>query len=341
MDDFNINSLVESKNEWCMRLLNILTPSLIKGIKSIFDEAFELCQTNDNEEKYLMTFQNLLNNIPKWTDEIVKIETDRIIEFTGCNYLEDLLSCVHIVQLKSLTCARAGLKQKKIDINIPNIYQFIHKTYILLARKIYVNVYLFEKDIRPLEIQKNNRELELLTKEAILNSIRDSIPLELILKNYLDESQETDVVVEEKREEVIDKEAIEMQKEKELEKIKNEIRAELKQEEANKLADVNKDLNNINNESIANESIVNESIANESNSNETNSNKAIVNETIANEAIDNELDDNLSNYSDDKSETLKISDLNLDLEIKDLDDNDLFTNELVDEPEINLDIEEL
>jgi len=331
MDDFNINSLVESKNEWSMRLLNILTPSLIKGIKSIFDEAFELCQTNDNEEKYLMTFQNLLNNIPKWTDEIVKVETDRIIEFTGCNYLEDLLSCVHIVQLKSLTCARAGLKQKKIDINIPNIYQFIHKTYILLARKIYINVYLFEKDIKPLEIQKNNRELELITKEAILNSIRDSIPLELILKNYLDESQETDVVVEEKREEVIDKEAIEIQKEKELKKIKNEIRSELKQEEANKLADVNKDLNNINNESIANESIANESIANES----------ITNEAITNEAIENELDDSLSNYSDDKSETLKISDLNLDLDIKDLDDMDLFTNELENEPEINLDIEEL
>ena len=55
----------------------------------------------------------------------------------------------------------------------------------------------------------------------------------------------------------------------------------------------------------------------------------------------NPLYDNESNYSDDKSETLKISDLSLDLDIKDLDDTDLFTNELLNEPEINLDIEEL
>ena len=233
MDDFNVSSLIESKNEWCARFLNIVTPSLIEGIKSVFDEAFLICQTNDNEEKYLMTFQNLLNNIPKWSDEIVKSETDRIISSTGCNYLEDLLSCVHIIQLKSLTCARVGITQKKIDINIPNIYQFIHKTYIILARKIYVNVYLFEKDIKPLDIQKNNRELELITKESILNSIRESIPIELLLKKYLDESEETDVTVEEKREEVIDKEAIEVQREKAVEEIKEKLKNELPEKKQN------------------------------------------------------------------------------------------------------------
>ena len=244
MDDFNVSSLIESKNEWCARLLNIVTPSLIEGIKSVFDEAFLICQTNDNEEKYLMTFQNLLNNIPKWSDEIVKTETDRIISSTGCNYLEDLLACVHIIQLKSLTCARVGITQKKIDINIPNIYQFIHKTYIILARKIYVNVYLFEKDIKPLEIQKNNRELELITKEAILNSIRESIPIESLLKKYLDESEETDVTVEEKREEVIDKEAIEHEREKTVAKIKEKLKSELPEKsEKNELQAIYKDIN--------------------------------------------------------------------------------------------------
>ena len=141
-----------------------------------------------------------------------------------------------------MTCARVGITQKKIDINIPNIYQFIHKTYIILARKIYVNVYLFEKDIKPLDIQKNNRELELITKESILNSIRESIPIELLLKKYLDESEETDVTVEEKREEVIDKEAIEVQREKAVEEIKEKLKNELP-EKKTKLEVVNKDIN--------------------------------------------------------------------------------------------------
>ena len=35
MDDFNINVLNESKNEWCGRLLNILTPHILEGLKYI------------------------------------------------------------------------------------------------------------------------------------------------------------------------------------------------------------------------------------------------------------------------------------------------------------------
>lgn len=246
MDDYNISSITESKNEWCARLTNILTPTLIEGIKSIFEEAYKLCLENDEDEKYLMTFQNLLNNIPKWSSEVVNNEKNRILLSTGCNYLEDLLSCVYITQLKALTVTRVGLKQKKINIDIPDINQFIHKTYINLARKIYVNVYLFEKDIQPLQIQKHNRELEIIVKECILNTIRDSIPLENILKIYLDETQETDVEIEEHKEVIPDKEEIERQKkeqkEKELRKIREELKKEEKENQKIKMENVIKDI---------------------------------------------------------------------------------------------------
>ena len=79
MDDYNIASLTESKNEWAARLNNILTPCIIQGIKSIFDESYKLCIDNDEETKYLMTFQNLLNNVPKWSNEIVNTEKERIL----------------------------------------------------------------------------------------------------------------------------------------------------------------------------------------------------------------------------------------------------------------------
>jgi hypothetical protein len=91
---------------------------------------------------------------------------------------------------------RVGQYQKKIDINIPKLEDFIHKIYINVARKIYKNVYLFEIKISPLEIQKNNRELEIIVQECILNTIRDSIPVETILKAYMDETCEEDVIEE-------------------------------------------------------------------------------------------------------------------------------------------------
>ncbi len=196
MDDFNVSALHESKNEWGARLLTILTPLIIEGLKSIFDESVKLCQDNNQMDKYLMTFQNLIARIPKWNTAIVENERKRIIERSSCNYLEDLVACIHIVQLKLLTAMRVGQKQKKIDIDIPKLDTFIHRAYINVARKVYKNVYLFELNIPHLQIQKHNRELEIIIQEAILNTVRESIPVESILRAYMDETVEEDVVEE-------------------------------------------------------------------------------------------------------------------------------------------------
>ena len=196
MDDFNVSALHESKNEWGSRLVTILTPLIIDGYKSILDESIKLCKDNGENDKYLMTFQNLISRIPKWNSQIIETERKRICEKSGCTYLEELVSCVHIIQLKTLTAMRVGQKQKKIDINIPKLDDFIHKTYINVARNVYKNVYLFQLNVEPLQVQKNYRELEIIVQECILNTLRESIPVEAILKAYMDETVEEDVVEE-------------------------------------------------------------------------------------------------------------------------------------------------
>jgi len=198
MDDFVLSNLSESRNEWCSRLVNIFTPLIIEGIKSIFNESWKMCMDNEEPGKYLMTFQNLISRVPKWNAVIIEEERKRIIERSGCAYLEDLITCVHIIQLKVLTCVRVGNKQKKIDISIPNLDNFVHKAYVNVARKCYTNVHLFERNISPLLTQRNNRELEHLVQECILNTIRDSIPTEAIIRAYMDENveQEEEVTIE-------------------------------------------------------------------------------------------------------------------------------------------------
>jgi hypothetical protein len=197
MDDFVLGNLQESRNEFCARLINILTPHVIFGLKSIFDEAWRLCIDNDEVPKYLMTFQNFLMRVPKWNAAIIEQEATRIVERSGCGHIEELITCVHIVQLKMLTCMRAGSKQKKIDIAIPKLSDFIHKVYINSARKVYSNVFLFEKSKQHLQVQKHNRQLELIVKECILNTVRESIPIEHLLKVYMEDEfieEDTEVV---------------------------------------------------------------------------------------------------------------------------------------------------
>jgi len=220
MDDFVLSSLHESKNEWCGRLVSILTPLISEGIRSIFDEAWLMCKGSGELSKYLMTFQNMLAQIPKWNNIIIEQERKRIIEKSGCNYLEDLITCVHIIQLKVLTCIRVGNKQKKIDISIPKLDLFIHRVYIHVARKVYCNIYLFEKDISGLMVQKNRRELEIIIQECVLNCIRESIPTESIIRAYLDETMEDEEVVT--IEPVIEEEGEDEKKEKAEEQKKKE-----------------------------------------------------------------------------------------------------------------------
>lgn len=216
MDDYSINSLADSKNEWCARLINILTPVTIQGVKSIFEEAHNLCRENDEMDKYLMTFQTFLSRVPKWNNTIIETERKRIVEASGCTYLEELITCVHVIQLKTLTCVRVGQKQKKVDIDVPSVDDFIHKVYVNVARKIYTNIYLFEKNIAPLQVQKHNRELELIIKECIMNSVRESIPVETILRAYMDETDEKDVEVNEVEEQIPIVEEPTVEKEKEV-----------------------------------------------------------------------------------------------------------------------------
>ena len=196
MDDFDSGILSQAKTEYASRLVSILCPLILEGIKSIFTEALNMCKENEEEDKYLMTFQNFLSRIIKWNTEIIANETKRIVQKSGCNYLDDLLTCVHIAQLKILTSVRVGQKQKKIDIDIPKLNSFIHKVYIFLARKIYKNVYLYEKHITPLQYQKNMREAEIMCKESILGVIRDSVPVEKILRAYIDETVDEEIIQE-------------------------------------------------------------------------------------------------------------------------------------------------
>lgn len=200
MDDYSVHSLIESKNEWCSRLMNIMTPLVISGFNSIWKDAFQIAVKNGEKGKYLMTFQNYLSQVPKWSQTIVQAECDRIVNKSGCSYLQDLLTCVHVIQLKALSCVRVGQSQRKIDIDIPSLETFIHNVYINCARKIYTNAYLFETDIPSLQIQKNNRELEMIIRECIVNTVRDSVPTEKILRAYMDEAEEVDV---ETKEEVV------------------------------------------------------------------------------------------------------------------------------------------
>jgi hypothetical protein len=187
--------------------MRVILPHINDGIFAMFKESQEICKKSEESEKYLITFQHILSRISKWNNEIIQKETLRIIERSGCKYIEDLLTCVHVAHLKILTSIRTGKTQKKVEINIPKLSDFIHSTYTMIARELYTNVYLFDTSLSTLTIQQNKSKVLDIIRTCILNTIRDNVPVEHLLKAYLDET--TDLIKEKE---------VEIPKEKEKEK---------------------------------------------------------------------------------------------------------------------------
>lgn len=198
MDDFIPQTLNESLNEWCARLVNILTPRVIENLWILLEEARKTSADAKQLDKYLLSFQQLLQFVPKWSSTQVEEIRKQIIKKSGCNHLEELVTCAHIIMTKALVCARPGNRQKQLNVNIPKIDIFLHKVFIKSAGHSYRNAYLFEKEVQKLQYQKNMHDLEILVQRSILDTVRENIPEEEIIRAFLDENYEyeEEVIIE-------------------------------------------------------------------------------------------------------------------------------------------------
>ena len=181
----NNNSIfVQAKIEYTKQLVNTLKSPIYDGIKSIYEDAKEIYKSNSSTS-LLYIFRTLLEKIPEWNNELIINETDRIIECSKCDWLDELVTAVYISHTKILMSIGTS-SSNKINLTIPKLINFIHKCYINIAREIWKNPLLFSEDISGYEYQKNMNVIENIISDCIENTIRISLPVKEILKEHLD-----------------------------------------------------------------------------------------------------------------------------------------------------------
>ena len=183
MDETNAPIFSHAKMEYTSQLIDTLTPHIFDGIKSVYDEAKIVHKTNTTVS-ILFLFRGFLEKVPSWSNEIVETETNRIIEMSTCDWLDDLITAVFISHTKILTSI-GNNQNANVDLTIPKTINFIHKCYINIAREIWKNPYLFDDFVLGSEYQKNMRTVELMIKDSIENTIRKLLPVKEILKQHL------------------------------------------------------------------------------------------------------------------------------------------------------------
>lgn len=164
----------------------VLVPHIADGLWSIYDNAKTACERNQQPEKTLQTFQNLLTRIPSWTDEILNSEVDRIMIASKCEYIDDLLLGVFVSYIRAF----ASLQQSEstrvnIDFDRPPVSKFVHTFYKLAARKSWSQAYLFKTiGVSSEQQARNRRDIETML-EATMSEVIDSfIPWRDISRAY-------------------------------------------------------------------------------------------------------------------------------------------------------------
>lgn len=177
----NINVLVTAREEYINQLMNILIPYYKVNFKKIFENS----QVNSFIKYKLRPFQQDLRYIQKWNEVTVD---SRVKELTNqYPYFGELLKAIFVINVKILSCVKTNPKGKGIKIEIPHIPIFVHKLFIEIAKKIYY---------KPNIILEPDENLEYLIETSIHDMLRNQIPIQQILQEYLmdtfDDSDDSD-----------------------------------------------------------------------------------------------------------------------------------------------------
>ena len=182
----------EAKAEYTRQLCIFLVPALETYFLDLLAETKE---AEKNPQRVLWVFQDSLKQFPEWNMDKVAKQTEKVITATKCDYLEEILTAVFIAHTKVLSAIRLTSKQKKLQITIPKLDHFLHRTMSECARLLWSNAYLFSETGTSIDRQKNLRQVEQLLHEGVLQSIRGMLPVKSILKEYLADDGDEDAPV--------------------------------------------------------------------------------------------------------------------------------------------------
>ena len=185
-------TIIEIKNEYTEMLLNIMVPLVYEAFRATYDKAIIWYNNNKNNSPQLTvikSFQSFLRDIKTMNNNEIEIECTRIKVSGKCVEYFDKLVCAvfksYIILLTYNTAEENSYLIKDRYYEKMNVNTFIHTCYIETANIFYNNPYLFCQEYTQSELKENLREINKIIKESIITGIRKSLPIKLILKEYI------------------------------------------------------------------------------------------------------------------------------------------------------------
>lgn len=168
-------------------LSQTLVPHVADGIWSLYDNAREMCERNGQVDQTLRTFQNLLTQVPKWSEETLGKEVERIQVASGCEYMDDLLMGVFLAYIRAFASLQYQGESPHVNLRFerPSVEKFVHEFYKHAARATWKSAFLFRTHGVPAEHQaRNRRDIEVLLDKCLGDVINAFIPWKEVSRAY-------------------------------------------------------------------------------------------------------------------------------------------------------------
>lgn len=168
-------------------LSQTMVPPVADGLWSLYDNARQLCERNEQIDQTLRTFQNLLTQVPAWSDETLAEEVERIVASSKCEYLDDLLMGVFLAYIRAFASLqyRGDSQRINLDFERPTVAKFVHEFYKHGARAAWKSAYLFKTHGVSNEVQaRNRRDIETMLDKCMSDVINAFIPWKEISRAY-------------------------------------------------------------------------------------------------------------------------------------------------------------
>lgn len=180
----NVATYSEARSEYTKQLATFIVPTLVSWFQQLWS------RNATDRQRCLSLFQNECEEVARWNQDRIHDEVRVLIERTGCDYMEELMTAVFVAHTKVLTAVRLSTKQKKLSITVPKLDHFIHRVFRESARCFWKTPFLFIDNGAVIDRQKNVLQIEALATEAITTAVRSLLPVKQILQDYLEDDNE-------------------------------------------------------------------------------------------------------------------------------------------------------
>ena len=110
----------KSEDQWIANISEIVVPVTSEPleIKNFLDESgSKVVFSTQTNKSILNLFRTFLEKVPEWNNELILNETDRIIECSKCDWLDELLTAVFISHTRILMSIGSNHNFNKINVN--------------------------------------------------------------------------------------------------------------------------------------------------------------------------------------------------------------------------------